>query len=299
MTEKRVKKHGDRNDGYLVPETDPMHMIMPFVMGGRADNEAVLGDLYDMEPIIRFIAKKNETSKYKYTYFHVITAALAKTVYIRPLMNRFIAGHRYYDRNKISFSFTAKNKFSDNSNESLVILSAEDTDESLVDQIHNKICGFVYKIRSEEKLDDTTDALGWITKIPRFFLRFVVKVLNWLDYHGMAPKALDEIDPFRTSAYITNLGSIDMDADYHHLINWGTNSIFIVLNKVRKVPFFNEDGTYEMKNAMKIAFTIDERIADGYYFAKSIKIFKYLIAHPELLDQPLNAPIDTDAIFEK
>lgn len=288
----RKTNRGDRRDGYLVKEHDPMHMMMPYIMGGRADNEAVLCDNFDMTNVIEYMKKKNETAEYKYTYFHVILAAVAKTVYLRPLMNRFTIGHRFYDRKEISFSFTAKNKFVDDADESLVIIRVDDNDEPIAEQIHNKICKEVYKIRTEEIQDDTTNVMAFLTKIPRPLLRIVAKLLFTLDYYDKLPKAITEVDPYRTTAFVSNLGSINLDAEYHHLINWSTSSAFVLLNKVKKMPFFNEDGTYQMKDAVRISFTIDERIADGFYFMKSFMIFKHLLENPELLDAPISAPID-------
>ena len=83
-----------------------------------------------------------------------------------------------------------------------------------------------------------------------------------------------------------------MSASYHHLVNWSLNSVFVIVNQKKKIPFFKDDGTYEMKDSINIGFTIDERIADGFYFAKSIELFKHIILHPELLDAPLSTPID-------
>ena len=36
-----------------------------------------------------------------------------------------------------------------------------------------------------------------------------------------------------------------------------------------------------------IGATVDERIADGFYFARSLKLIKHIFAHPELLEKPL------------
>ena len=58
------------------------------------------------------------------------------------------------------------------------------------------------------------------------------------------------------------------------------------------MPFFNDDGTYEMRDGMSFGFVIDERIADGFYFAKSLMLFEQIIKHPELLEKPLSAPVD-------
>ena len=60
MTRKTNRK--DRRDGYLVKEHDPMHMMMPYIMGGRADNEAVLCDVFDMTNIVKYMKEKRNSS---------------------------------------------------------------------------------------------------------------------------------------------------------------------------------------------------------------------------------------------
>ena len=37
--------------------------------------------------------------------------------------------------------------------------------------------------------------------------------------------------------------------------------------------------------------TIDERLADGYYYSKSIRLLKYLLEHPEELEKPLKEEV--------
>ena len=59
-------------------------------------------------------------------------------------------------------------------------------------------------------------------------------------------------------------------------------------------PFFREDGTCELRNTIKMGLTIDERIADGYYFAKSLRILRKLFAQPELLDLPAPTPVEVE-----
>ena len=47
-----------------------------------------------------------------------------------------------------------------------------------------------------------------------------------------------------------------------------------------------------MKNVLELGLTIDERIADGVYFAKSIKLLRKLLQNPELLELPLQTEIE-------
>lgn len=282
----------DRRDGNLVRDSDPLHLFMPFLLGNRADNEAVFSDYFDLTNIKSYIEKKNENAEFKYTYFHFVVAALAKTIYFRPKINRFYLGNRLYDRNNISFSFVVKNQMSDNGEESLLIVEAEDNDSSLLDQIHDKICREAYKLKNENQVDGTTAHLGWLTRIPGFILKFVVRILFWLQTHDLLPASLNDFDPYKTSVFISNLGSIKMKAQYHHLVNWSTNSIFVLANRSEWVPEFKPDGSYQMKEKMEIGFTVDERISDGFYFVRSVELFRRFIENPELLDKPISSEID-------
>lgn len=64
------------------------------------------------------------------------------------------------------------------------------------------------------------------------------------------------------------------------------------MGEIKKRPVLDEEGNIVLKRMMPIGLTVDERIADGFYFAKSFKLFKYLLEHPALLDLPSDAPID-------
>lgn len=286
-----------RKDGTLVPETDPMHLITPHMVPDRCDNEAVLTELFDMTAVEAYLAKKNaDGPEFKYTFFHVICAAIAKVLVLRPRMNRFYAGRRLYDRNDILFAFVVKKKFEDNGAEALAIIKVDkDGEVSPVEQIHGKVKDIVYSVRKENKTEGTTEKMGILTKLPRGLLRFVMSFLNWLDYHGRYPAALMKDDPYFASVFVSNLGSIKMHANYHHLVNWGTNSIFVVIGEKKLTPFFQPDGSVQMRDALELGLTIDERIADGVYFAKSIHLLRRLLSQSELLDEPIQTPVDYES----
>ena len=48
MEKGKKKKRGDRTDGYLVRDLDPLHMFMPYLMGSRTENEAVMNEEFDL-----------------------------------------------------------------------------------------------------------------------------------------------------------------------------------------------------------------------------------------------------------
>lgn len=291
--EQPKKSRRDRKDGYYIQDPDAMHAFMPYLMPNRADNEATMTEVVDLTKINEYLAKKNEGNpEFKYTFFHVLVAAVAKVITLRPRMNRFYAGHRLYQRKDILFSFIVKKKFVDDSEEALAIIKVDPEGAAPIEQIHGKVQEIVTSVRVNDQTDDTTDIMNVLLKFPRPILRFVMRVLRWLDYHGKYPASLMEADPYYTSVFFSNLGSIKMNANYHHLANWGTNSIFALITEKKWTPKYAPDGSYEMRETLELSLTIDERIADGLYFANTLKILRKIIDQPEILDQPIETEIE-------
>lgn len=294
MGSKKLKRKGDRKDATLIQDNDPLHAFMPYLLLGRASNEAVLNDDMDLTAVNQYLEEKNASDPdFKYTIFHVVMAAIAKTIYLRPGMNRFLQGHRLYQRNDISFSFVVKRAFSDKAQEALVIMKIDPESEvSPIEQIYSRVKKEVHYVRKEDNQDGTTEILSILTKIPRPFLRIVAKLLFWLEYHGWLPDFLVKVDPYHTTCFLSNLGSIKMTASYHHLVDWGTNSFFVVIGEKQFKPKFEPDGTYQMREVLPLSFTIDERIADGFYFANSVKVLRKILQNPKVLDQPIKTQLE-------
>lgn len=286
----------NRKDAFLIKETDSMHALFGYLFPDRTDNEALMNEKIDLTAIEQFIAEKNADGReFKYTFFHVLCAIIGRIVAERPHLNRFYAGSRLYERKEIILSFTVKKRFSDDAGEALARVKIDkDSGISPLAQVYSQVEKIVYSIRKENKTDDTTKIMDIIVSMPRFVVKGIVRTLKWLDYHGMYPTFLQEVDPYFSSVFISNLGSIKMHASYHHLANWGTNSFFAIIGEKRPEPVFKQDGTFELKNMLELGLTIDERIADGYYFANSIKMLRKLVANPHLLDLPMNEKIDYD-----
>ena len=57
-------------------------------------------------------------------------------------------------------------------------------------------------------------------------------------------------------------------------------------------PVFQPDGSYEMHEMLDLGLTIDERLADGYYYSKTIKLLRKLLENPELLETPAKQEIE-------
>ena len=289
--QKQKRRFGDRRDGRLLRELDAMHFIVPLIYPNRCDNEAYISERIDITNLNAYLKKKNENeTEFPYTMFHVVVAALVKTLTLRPKMNRFICNKNIYQRDKVSASFVVKKKFADEAQEGLAIVRAKD--EDTLDTIHEYIRSQVMFCRDDSKVDRSTDSMEILNKMPRFLAKFLVWIITKMDKHGWCPDFLIGTDPYYASVIISNLGSIKLKCGYHHLTNWGTCSVFCIIGEKKLSPFFDENGNVEMRETLDLGITIDERLADGYYYSKSIRLLKHLLENPELLERPVNEEVE-------
>ncbi len=282
------RKWGDRKDGKKLRNIDSMHYIMPLMYPNRCDNEAFMHLRVDLTEAEKFLEEKNSANPaYKYNLFQLVVTAVLKTIMLRPEMNRFIANNTMYQRNDITAAFTVKKIFSDKGGEALARLYAKQTDT--LDTIHDEIYRQISFCRSDKK-DASTASMDVIQKIPG--KHAIGRIARFLDRHGWMPASVIATDPYYCSAVLTNLGSLKLDAGYHHMTNWGTNSFFCAIGLIKKRPFYEEDGTMTMRPSVDLGLTIDERIADGYYYAKTLRLLKTLLENPRLLELPLSSEVE-------
>ncbi len=284
------RRRGDRRDGTLIRDLDPLHFFTGIIYPNRCDNEAYISENIDLTAINRYLQQKNEgETEFPYTMFHLIVAALVKTITLRPKLNRFIVNGNFYQRNEVSAAFVVKKIFSDNGAEALAFLHLKE--EDTLDTIHETLRKIVTSCRSDEK-DETSESMDFVNKLPRGLCKAFTRFVMFLDKHGKVPKSFIASDPYYASAVLSNLGSIKLKSGYHHLTNWGTCSIFCIIGEKKLSPFYDEAGQVTMKETVDLGLTIDERLADGYYYAKSIRLLKKLLEQPELLELPLKEEVE-------
>ena len=289
MSKKR-EHPGDRPDGILLRDLDSLHFITGIIYPNRCDNEAYISETIDLTNINAFLERKNaDHPPYKYNLFQLIVTALVKTITLRPKMNRFIVNSNFYQRKEVSAAFVVKKEFADNGAEALAFLHTKDTDT--LETIHQYIHDQVTECRSDA-VDSSTGVMDYLNRIPRFISKTAVKGLMLLDRYGRIPDDIIATDPYYSSVVISNLGSLKMKSGYHHLTNWGTCSMICLIGEIKDKPVFFADGHFELRPSVEIGLTIDERIADGYYYAKTLRLIRKLLENPELLELPLKEEIE-------
>ena len=285
-TGKPSHKRGDRRDGIWIKDVPGLNVLLANLYPRRTDSEVFLHQELDVTELIHFIDRKNgPDAPYKTTMFHCFVNIVARVLMERPKMNRFIQGRRFYQRKDISISFVAKRRFSDHSEESLMQYIARGTDT--LDDVSRLIAGDVHKMREETSATGLDSTINKLAALPRPLLMMFTQCLQWLDFWDLVPKCLTDKDSNFSSVLLSNLGSIRCPSVYHHLNNYGTNSIIITIGTIRKGLVLMEDGATQVRDVMDIGATLDERIADGFYFARSLKLIQHICSHPELLERPL------------
>lgn len=272
------KKFGDRKDGKRV-RIGGFEKFLYLLKPRRSDAEVYISKKIDVSNLVKYMEDKKKENN-DITYFHLFSTAVAKLVYNKPYLNRFIMGSNKYERNEVTLSFVAKTKFEDDAKELLKVIKINKDDN--VDVISEKIYGSVKKIRGN-KISHTDDFVNSLGKLPGIVMSIIVWFVKKLDKYDLLPNSLTENSIYHSSVLISNLGSIHCDGIYHNLTNFGTNSILLTIGEIKEEACVI-DGVIEKRFVCDFGITLDERIADGVYFAKSLNLLEYILNNPSLLE---------------
>jgi len=274
----------NRPDGTRVPDLPRLRRIMPFIMPRRADAVVYFEQRLDLELTQDYLARWNaDPNRPRLTLFHILMTAAARTLHDRPHLNRFIAGRRIWQRHAIDVSISVIKTKDDNAKLTVVKQTMHpekgiaDSRARLEDATVNG--RGMPKTASEKEVD-------LVTRLPRLVIDLLVGLQKWLDHHNLLPASLIHNDPLYASVMVTNLGSIGIDAAWHHMYEHGTLSIFAAIGKAGPMPFVTDDGGLAVRPGVILRYAFDERIADGFYAARSLDLLQSLAEQPWLLETP-------------
>ncbi|MCU1281459.1 MAG: Pyruvate/2-oxoglutarate dehydrogenase complex, dihydrolipoamide acyltransferase [bacterium] len=278
-----------RADGTLVPGLSPVRYIMPFLMRGRNESAVLHEARFDLSRTHAWLERWSETNGRKATLFHLILWAVARTLHDRPALNRFVSGGRIYQRNGVFLSFAAKAAFADDAPIVTIKLEfpVDDTFAACVDRVARAVGGARLPAADgggaqPRRTASTVDKeLALAMALPAFLLRGVMALLRWLDRMNLMPAGMLASDPMYASAFLANLGSLGIDDTFHHLYEYGTVSLFGAIGRAEKALFIGDGGQPEVRDALKLCWTFDERITDGFYCASSLAGVQRIVEDPE------------------
>ena len=271
---------GDRKDGYRVRDIHGSNKILIDFKPNRCDAAVYMNETLD---VTEFVKKMNELKSVNnnLTYFHGLCFLIAKLIYSRPYLNRFVADRKMYMHKEVSLAFTAKAEFEDESIEYLSLIKFDDNDT--INDVSAKVKKKVDIVRSNRHSGGANGAVDIVGKLPTGIRACVVGILKWMDKKGILPNAIIEDNLYYSSMILSNLGTFKTSGIYHNLTNFGTSSSLVTIGEIKKC----EDGRYRMN----IGATLDERIADGFYMCKALKLFEQMLTRPELLDEAVSVKV--------
>lgn len=291
-----MKRIGDRKDAKKVRNLDGLHNVMIDIKPERCDSDVYMNKEIDVTKLIKYVEKyKKEHPDDKITYFHAFAMVFAKTIYNKPLLNRFVANRTFYDRNDVIIAFVAKIAFEEDSEEVMINIKVDKDDNIFT--LRDKITKRVAKIRNSkkgEKKENTNNIVDVVGKLPKLIRMIVTGTLKFLDKHGWLPESITKDNLYYSSVILSNLGNFKIGSIYHNIVNFGTSSIIATMGMIHKSKVIDKDGKEKIIDVCDFGVNMDERIADGYYFAKSIKVLEYILDNPELLEDRADARIEID-----
>ena len=114
-----------------------------------------------------------------------------------------------------------------------------------------------------------------LLRLPPPIVRVLMRLVHVADAFGLLPASMIESDPMCSSVFVANLGSVGLDAGYHHLWEHGTCPIFCVIGGIQEGP----DG----RRRAVLKWSYDERTEDGLYCAAGLERIRELIESPQKL----------------
>lgn len=267
-----------RVDGIAVRNESLERRIMPFLMPGRNDSAVYHAAVYDITRTRRWLRAYNRANPPQAaTLFHMFLWACAKGLAAYPRMNRFVVGHRLYDRRGIELAFAAKHEFSPEA-PTFTVKQTVREDASFAETTANLATAI--RDGREGKKCAVDRELSWALWLPALVLKLMLWLWAVADRWGLLPRALIADDPMYASLFVANLGSVGLNNTFHHLYERGTVSIFAVLGAAQKGMVIGKQGP-ELKDTMEVRWTFDERITDGYYAATSLRHVRAIMEDPE------------------
>ena len=284
-----MKKYGG---AHKVKNITGLAQISIDLKPARSVSDVYINQKMDLTNLVKYIDKKKQAGE-NVTYFHAFLAAIGKTIYNRPKLNYFVCNRHIWEHDKIVLSFVAKVSFDDHSEEIMVMIPIEknDTIYTLGEKVQKKVDSFRKKKTGEVNKKGANSAIDVFGKMPNIIRVPLVGFLKWTDKKGLLPSSLAKDNLYYSTMIVSNLGSIGCGAIFHNITDFGNSSSLITMGEIRDEEII-VGGKEVIRKICEWGMNFDERIADGYYFAKSADLLQWLLNHPEELEKPASERID-------
>ncbi len=264
-----------RPDGAAMKKVHKYRKMMAHLMPTKAESIVLFDDYVDAEKLLEYV--KAARDRFHCDITHCVVAACAIGVHENPSMNRFVTGRRLYQRYGSWITFSMKRKKMEKSAKvsiAKIRFPASVNFEEAADLMNARI--------NHERSDTKTyvdKELDLFMLFPRPVLKAMINLVKWLNYYNLLPKSFIENDAMFTSMVVANLGSVGMKPGYHHLYEWGTSPLFLMVGKLEERPVV-VDGEIVVRKQLHLRYTYDERIDDGLTARFGIEAVRRVLEDP-------------------
>jgi pyruvate/2-oxoglutarate dehydrogenase complex dihydrolipoamide acyltransferase (E2) component len=273
-----------------VKDYNGMNQLAIDIKPPRSVSDVFINQKMDVTNLMKYLEKKKKKGEHV-TFFHAVTMGIGKLFYNRPYLNRFVQNRHLFEHKYVDISFVAKVAFDDKSEELMLVvrIDKDETVNSLSKKIQDKV-DYIRKNKNVEKkgANNIIDVLGHqpnIIRVP------VIGLLKWMDKKGILPRSIAKDNLYYSSIILSNLGAIHSGAIFHNITDFGNASSLATIGEVRDEEVII-NGKKEIRKLCEFGVNLDERIADGYYFVKSLHMLQYIFDNPELLEEPASEKVE-------
>jgi len=274
-----------------VKDYNGMNQISIDLKPNRSVSDVYINRKIDVTNLMEYLKKKKEKGEH-ITFFHAVVAATGKLFYNRPYLNRFVQNRHIFEHKYVDISFVAKVAFNDTAEEMMIIIRVDENDtiDTISKKIYDKVNGIRDKDKKVEKkgANNIIDVLGHLPNIIRVP---IVGLLKWTDKKGLLPDSITQDNLYYSSIILSNLGSLHSNAIFHNINDFGNASALATIGEVKDEEVLI-NGKKKICKLCEFGINLDERIADGYYFVKSVQLLQYIFDNPELLEEEASKKIE-------
>jgi hypothetical protein len=264
---------------------NPYDKILSHVMTRRSDAQVFFTDDVDCKYLDAYLAEK-AAQGIELSYMDIINAALVRIYALRPALNRFIVNSRVFANDEIKISMAVKKALREEATSTTIKLSF--TGHENIFDVAEKFGAEIQKNKGKESENATDRLMRTVTNAPHLLIKIMVWLIKLADRWNILPKGILDASPFHGSVFITYLKSLGIRSIYHHIYDFGTIGLFIGLGKEKRVPVVDrETGEIRPGKLLELMVVADERLCDGLYHAKSMRMLRKLVENPRQLEERL------------
>jgi pyruvate/2-oxoglutarate dehydrogenase complex dihydrolipoamide acyltransferase (E2) component len=266
-----------RKDRDVTRETPHYRRILLHLTPDRDSAVVFFQQDLDLTKTLPWLEARSKATGQKLTFLHFFIAAAGRMLNEHPRLNRYAAGWHIYERDGVNVTVSAKKELTDGAK--LVMLKVPIAPTDGVDEVAAGILERLKEGRSGTDLPQEREVSAFL-HVPGFILAVLIRCVLWLERRHWLPGFFVDPDPMYSSLVVANLGSVGLNAAYHHLYEYGNCTFFCTIGRIADRPVA-VDGQIEIRRMVEVRYTFDERAEDGLACALALAGLKELVEDPE------------------